>query len=255
MITNLEINPMILGFDRSMRVFKRASKPIESAIKRRSRFTSNQERRHKKNKRARRSARLSAVNGLNPLSLCVMQMKEAEAAYQLRIPVEQNCSLAGDRGQTKVSASAVVGGHSQGVLTIIEFDSCPPEMVVLKDKDKDLLRFPFGMRDPEDSTIFVAARRECLEEAFYELGVELPEFTDKDSLGVIFVSANHSVDVFHIVLSSDIQVSPGEEQEEVFRAPIALVDKYVARGLFSQTHCVAWDLYKKKIPPLRAGAG
>lgn len=254
MITNFEISPAKLGFDRSMKVFKRASWPIEGAAKRRSRFVSSQDKRRKERARARKSAFLSK-NNPHPLSLCVMQMKEGEVAHELKIPVMQRGLLARDLGQIRTPVPVVVGGRSEAALTIVEFDSHPPEVVVLKDEGKDLLRFPFGMRDPEDSTLFVNARRECQEEAFWELDISLPEFTENNSLGIISVSADHSVGVFHIVLPADTPINPGEEQEAAFRVPIDLVDKYVARGLFSQTHCIAWELFKKKIPLLRARAG
>ena len=185
---------------------------------------------------------------IHPLSSNVLRMRENEIRSSVRTPTTGvvRRTLTVDSSRTTITTDTS-SARSEGALVIVEFTSSPPSFSILKDDDKELLRFPFGMRDPEDETIFAAASRECREETFFELdNVKIPELTEANRLGVISVASDHTVHVFHIMMPAETPIAAGEEQEAAFKAPLHLVEKYIARGLFSQTHITAWELAKKK---------
>lgn len=246
MPTNFYIDVERAGFDRAMKVFDRESRRLTGALRRASRFSTEREKKRRKGIKSRRRYR---QEDFHPISVCALQMKEGETA-QLRIPTSAPRRIVASKptAEDQRPAAAITAQRTErteGVLILVEFASNPLELSVLKDNDKDLLRFPFGMRDPEDETIFAAGERECYEETFFGLDVR-PKLAKDNLLGEILVSSDHVVYVFLLRMPGDTPIAPGEEQEAAFRVPVQLVDKYVERGLFPQTHVAAWALYKKK---------
>ena len=250
-MSNFRIDVGVGGFNAAMIRFVRESKPLVGFIKRISRFSTAQEKKHRKQVRNRRRLwRERFDRQFNPVSLCALQMRDDNQILRIPVVVAPRVAVH-DTKPGSQSSTVFVVRKTEGVLIIVEFASKPPAISILKDNDKELLRFPFGMREPEkhpeDATIFGTARRECVEETFWELDdVEIPEFTEEMRLGEIRVSSDHTVHVFHVLLPWDTPIAPGEEQEAAFRAPVELVETYVQRGLFTQTHGMAWELAKRK---------
>lgn len=142
-------------------------------------------------------------------------------------------------------AESLRSQRTEGVLMIVEFGDEDPDFAIVKDKDKELLGFPFGGRDPSDPTVFDAAGRECREEIFFKLDVLIPELAEDNYAGMIAINEHYAVHVIVISMPADTPMQNGEEQEAAFRVPRDKINEYIARGILLNTHAVAWGLYNE----------
>lgn len=137
-----------------------------------------------------------------------------------------------------------------GAGVIARFLSNPILYGVIKDSKKPLLGFPGGSKDePEkgifDRDIYETAVRECKEELFSGLDVEV-KITQENFLCRIPVSETHALYFFVADFPAQTPYCRGEKQEAAILVPAEKIDEYISEGIFLPNHARAWQIYKER---------
>lgn len=133
----------------------------------------------------------------------------------------------------------------KGLLTIIELEYNPPRFILILDKDKDLMRFPFGGMEATDITPAAGADRETFEEVGIPKDVGTPVSADESFVGEV----NFGNSVFYVFtkkVPSSTQVVLGVEQDEWAPATADEIDRFAKDGLITPKHVRSWEVFKRK---------
>lgn len=222
--------------------YKRESARVKSAFKWRARFRTRHEEEVRKRQRARKRRRQYGVAGLSPLTLAVLDLEGEEGTPIFSTPRPSIPTQGEDSGTHQRSR--------EGALIICRFQTSPSTVAVIKDRDKEKIGFPFGSKDePEkgilDKDIFETARRECGEEIFWQLDVEVPIHGEDNLVGKVAVSRDHIVHVLACDFPDDTAMRAGEDQEAVFRVPASKIREYIREGIFLPTHATAFVMWEE----------
>ena len=145
-------------------------------------------------------------------------------------------------GQTLFSSGQV----HKGILIIIELECDPPWFILIMDKDKELMRFPFGGMETTDITPAAGATRETREEVGIPEDVGTPISGDNESFIGEINFGNSVFYVFTKKIPASAQVALGEEQEEWAPVTADTIDRFAKDGLITSKHARAWEVFKRK---------
>lgn len=169
-------------------------------------------------------------------------------------PLETEQEPTPPNNQTDSLLSLLSGGISRpayntsktpyrGALTIIEYDFNPRMIETILDKDKVMIRFPFGGIKLTDGDTSNGSKRETRE----EVGLSLGKLTQRNFVGGLSGGPNCTLYIFAKTLSAKLRhkVILGEEQRDHASMLMTTVDRNVDLGLFSRNHANAWRLFQR----------
>lgn len=145
--------------------------------------------------------------------------------------------------QTPFSGNPVV---HKGLLTIIELEYNPPRFILILDKDKELMRFPFGGMETTDITPARGAERETFEEVGIPKDAGTPVSDDDESFIGEINFGNSVFYVFTKKVPASTQVVLGVEQDEWAPATADEIDRFAKDGLITPKHVRSWEVFKRK---------
>ncbi len=133
----------------------------------------------------------------------------------------------------------------KGVMMIIEFDCEPARFMVIKDRDKERLRFPFGGMKVTDTTFDEGANRESLEEIGLALGLDI----DRNFVGELSGGPNCTLYVFttRVPYAKAFDIKLGEEQEAGAPFTADHIERCIEDRLFARNHANGWRMRKNWI--------
>lgn len=134
----------------------------------------------------------------------------------------------------------------KGTLIIIELEYNPPRFILILDKDKELMRFPFGGMEATDATPAAGATRETREEVGIPEDVGTPISGDNESFIGEINFGNSVFYVFTKKVPTPTQIVLGEEQEEWAPVTADTIDRFAKDGLITLKHMRAWEVFKRK---------
>jgi len=144
--------------------------------------------------------------------------------------------------QTSFSSDQV----HKGILTIVELEYDPPRFILILDKDKELMRFPFGGMETTDITPAAGAARETFEEIGIPKDAGTP-INDNDESFIGEVNFGNSVFyVFTKKVPVSTQVVLGDEQDEWAPPTADEIDQFARDGLITPKHVRSWEVFKRK---------
>lgn len=148
-----------------------------------------------------------------------------------------------NRQTESLLAPGVSRGIYKGACTILEYQSDPLRIEVIRDVDKFLMRFPFGGVRPDDPDPPNGSRRETKE----EVGLKIGRLTPKNFIGEFSGGPNCYLFAFAKRLPDEARhkVVLGIEQKDHAAMFFDTVCEYVARGLFSRNHANIWEYFLK----------
>jgi hypothetical protein len=139
--------------------------------------------------------------------------------------------------------------HSEGALMIFRLLSTPPQIIIIKDVEKETFGFPYGGReygevDPDlvDKDIFATSNRESMEEVF-AAGNFNPCLGQENLIGSITLGM-HSIHVFFKDIPRYVQIKAGTEQEIACAVRSTEIEEFIEMGIFLPNHTRAWQIYK-----------
>lgn len=138
------------------------------------------------------------------------------------------------------------GQVHKGILTIVELEYNPPRFILILDKDKELMRFPFGGMETTDITPAAGSVRETFEEVGIAEDVGTPISDDNTSFIGEINFGNSLFYVFTKKVPCSTQVVLGNEQEEWAPCTADEIDQFVRNGMITPKHVRAWEVFKRK---------
>lgn len=145
--------------------------------------------------------------------------------------------------QTSFSSNQVV---HRGLLTIVELEYNPPRFILILDKDKELIRFPFGGMETIDITPAKGAERETFEEVGIPKDIGTPVSNDDESFIGEVNFGNSVFYVFTKKVPASTQVVLGVEQDDWAPATADEIDRFAKEGLITPKHVRSWEVFKRK---------
>lgn len=147
------------------------------------------------------------------------------------------------RALQSLLAPGVSRGVYRGACTIVEFQSNPLTVAVIRDVDKFLMRFPFGGVVPDDPDPPNGSRRETKE----EVGLKIGKLTPKNFIGEFSGGPNCNLYAFAKRLPAEARdkVVLGPEQKDWAAMLFETLDRYVDLGYVSKNHANIWQFFRK----------
>src|SRR3989344_1923773 len=134
----------------------------------------------------------------------------------------------------------------KGILIIVELEYDPPRFILILDKDKELMRFPFGGMETTDIPPAAGAARETFEEIGIPKDAGTP-INDNDESFIGEVNFGNSVFyVFTKKVPASTQVVLGDEQDEWAPPTADEIDQFARDGLITPKHVRSWEVFKRK---------
>jgi len=146
-----------------------------------------------------------------------------------------------NQGPRSLIAPGISRVAYRGALTIVECQSNPLTVILIRDNDKYKIRFPFGGIQPDDPDPPNGSRRETKE----EVGLGIGPLAEKNYVGELSGGPNCTIYIFAKKMPAEARddVVLGEEQIDHAAMLFGTIDRYIKLGLISRNHCNAWKKF------------
>lgn len=234
MASNFKVDVGIRGIEYGIEQQNKEFIPLKRQVKLHSTFQSRSERRKEKQRR-----------NLKRLRNRARQAKNSEQPEIKPEPRPVRVREAASTQSHTVQSAAII--ETCGAMVVVEIRANPPRVVMVKDKGKSKMGFPYCDALPGENILETAQRT-----VLTEIGPDIAQHTKFAATNIVTkipISGRdestgapkvHTVFVFKASVPDGVKILWGPDQENAFGVEYRDIDGYVSRGFVLFNHANGW---------------